>query len=297
MHISFVTYNEKSELTPDDELLADYLRTKGISVSPAAWNDDAVDWKQYDAIVLRSTWDYHKKIDHFNVWLDKLEQLRCNVLNPVAIIKWNQNKKYLVDLINQGKHIPSFVFCAQNNYASLEEILAVTQWEKVVVKPAVSGGSFNTWVTTVSAAKSAQPEFESMLAGGDVIVQKFMNEIVGEGELSLMFFNKVFSHAVLKKASQGDFRVQSQFGGTVENVQPGDDIIQYATSLLDDIDEPLLYARVDGVVSDGQFFLMELELIEPALFMAYHPNACENFFGALETLISNMPIRTAGEGA
>jgi glutathione synthase/RimK-type ligase-like ATP-grasp enzyme len=293
MHISFVTYNEKPALTPDDELLAAYFRTKGISVSPAAWNDDAVDWKQYDVIVLRSTWDYHKKIDHFNSWLDKLHQLGCYVLNPVAIIKLNQNKKYLTHLLGQGKHIPPFVFYRQNSAASLDQILVTNQWEKAVVKPAVSGGSFNTWITSGSTAKSAQAEFERMLAAGDVIVQKFMNEIVEQGELSLMFFNKIFSHAVLKRATQGDFRVQSQFGGTVKSVVPDEDIIQYATSLLADIDEPLLYARVDGVVSGGQFYLMELELIEPALFMVYHPDSCENFFRAFEALIStaNKQIR------
>lgn len=182
-----------------------------------------------------------------------------------------------------GKYIPPFVFCDKGSKLSLANILRSNKWSKAVIKPAVSGGAFNTWVS--SADVEDEEQFEQMLIDGDVIVQKFMDEIVDHGELSLMFFNKVFSHAILKKTGQGDFRVQTQFGGTSKEIFPDKEIIQYASSLLDDIHEPLLFARVDGLLVDDQFYLMELELIEPALFMAKSEHTCENFYRAFTHLM------------
>jgi glutathione synthase/RimK-type ligase-like ATP-grasp enzyme len=284
MHISFVTYNEKPELTADDEQLASYLRKKDISVSAAVWSDETINWAKFDVIVLRSMWDYHTKIAAFNLWLDKLEKLGCVVLNPVSVIKWNLNKKYLVDLFNAGKHVPPLQFCPQNSDANLPQLLKANNWSKAVVKPAVSGGSFNTWVVALSDVDLHEAKFGEMLKDGDVIVQKFMDEVPEHGELSLIFFNKIFSHAILKKAKQGDFRVQAQFGGTTEIISPNEALLQYTTSLLTDIEEPLLYARVDGILVNDSFYLMELELIEPVLFINGNETACEQFHRALVNL-------------
>ena len=285
MHISFVTNEAWPSLTTDDQLLADHLRNKGILVTASIWNDKDIDWSLFDAIVIRSTWDYHQKVDEFNAWLERLATLKRPVLNPVSILKWNLNKGYLVELHDDDKHVPPFAFCRQGSSVSLQELFETRGFTKAVVKPAVSGGSFNTWVSDALSAIEDEPKFRSMLETGDVIVQKFMDEIVEDGELSLMFFNKQYSHTILKKVKKGDFRVQSKFGGTVEKFEPAEAIIQYAGSLLADIEEPLLYARVDGVVSDGRFYLMELELIEPALFMAFDENASKNFHRALQALV------------
>ena len=103
----------------------------------------------------------------------------------------------------------------------------------------------------------------------------------------MVFFNKKFSHAICKKAKQGDFRVQTQFGGTAEAIQPDEAILIQATDLINSIAEPLLYARVDGVLIDnGRFLLMELELIEPSLSVSSHEKACENFYAALVELLA-----------
>ncbi len=113
-----------------------------------------------------------------------------------------------------------------------------------------------------------------------------MDGVVTNGELSLMFFDKKFSHAVIKKAKSGDFRVQAQFGGISEPVFPGEAIVKSAGALLNTIEEPLLYARVDGIIADdGNFYLMELELIEPVLFIWTDENARENFYKALQNLL------------
>jgi glutathione synthase/RimK-type ligase-like ATP-grasp enzyme len=286
MQICFVTCSKEPDLTDDDLLLSRYLLPKDIIVVPAIWDDAKINWQAYDAIVLRSTWDYHTRIDEFNIWLNKLESLGCVVLNPVSVVKWNQNKKYLAELSQQGALVPAHHFCPQNSDTPLTNIMNVNNWEKAVVKPAVSGGSFNTWTTTALNATADESRFAQMLQYGDVIVQEFMDEVITSGELSLMFFDKKFSHAVIKKAKLGDFRVQAQFGGISEPAFPEEAVLKNAAALLDIIKEPLLYARVDGIIAnDGQFYLMELELIEPVLFLRSDENSCENFYNALRHLL------------
>ncbi|SHM10627.1 RimK family alpha-L-glutamate ligase [Mucilaginibacter sp. OK098] len=285
MKICFVTCSKEPLLTNDDLLLSKYLLNKNIVVVPAIWDDITVNWQAYDAIILRSMWDYHTRIDEFNAWLDKLELLGCIVLNSVSIVKWNQNKKYLADLSPLGALLPPYHFCLQNSIIRLTDIMAINNWDKAVIKPAVSGGSFNTWTTTALSAAADELRFAEMLQYGDVIVQKFMDEIITNGELSLLFFNKKFSHAILKKAKPGDFRVQAQFGGTDEPAYPVESVLKKAQSLLNTINKPLLYARVDGILlNNDEFYLMELELIEPALFIGSNENACENFYEALHNL-------------
>ena len=245
-----------------------------------------VNWLTYDAVILRSMWDYHLKSSLFDTWLDKLAIVGCYVMNPVSIARWNKNKKYFIELSEKGILLPAFYFCLTETDISLRTILEMKGWDKVVVKPAISGGSFETWRTTSTDDSLDESHFREMLKSGDVIVQKYIDEIVTEGELSLIYFNKIYSHAIRKKAKQGEFRVQTQFGGTTTPFQPSNDILHKAGDLLSMIKVRLLYARVDGVVgSDGGFYLMELELIEPNLYVRYDVNACENFYAALQSLI------------
>jgi glutathione synthase/RimK-type ligase-like ATP-grasp enzyme len=281
MRLAFVTYVNAPELTEDDKILAEYLKQKNISVTVVLWDDQEIDWLKFDAVILRSMWDYFEKPKEFDEWLNRMLAIDCLVLNPVPVVKWNQNKNYFDDFTRKGFALPPYFICTQKGI-SLKSVLEKNGWEKAVVKPAISGGSYNTWVTTRASTMSDEQRFRDLLLSGNVIVQKFVEEIITKGEVSLIFFDKEFSHAICKKAKAGDFRVQSQFGGTVESVQPEANIISKATEIIRSVNEPLLYGRVDGVIADnGAFLLMELELIEPNLFVATNPKACENFYTAL----------------
>ena len=281
MQVAFVTYHKFPALYEDDQLLQQYLIQKGIEVLPVSWDDETINWKQFDVIVLRSMWDYFERPAEFDQWLDKLESFGCNVLNPVSVAKWNQNKNYFDDFSRKGIPLPPYVICTHKNNHTLKNILQKNGWSKAVVKPTISGGAYNTWITNIDTVKEEEIRFTELLKSGDVIVQVFVEEIITKGELSLIFFNKKFSHAICKKAKQGDFRVQLQFGGTSTAIQPDADILAQARDLLNSIPETLLYARVDGVVTDeGKFLLMELELIEPVLSVSTNDKACENFYAA-----------------
>lgn len=282
MQVAFVTYHKFPDLYEDDKLLQQYLTRRNIEVTVVCWDDATINWQQFDVIVLRSMWDYFERPSEFDQWLDKLASLNCNVLNPVSVVKWNQNKNYFDDFSKKGILLPSYVICTHENNSTLKSILQKNNWNKAVVKPTISGGAYNTWTTTIDTIDDDEQKFSKLLKNSDLIVQMFVEEIITKGELSLIFFNKKFSHAICKRAKQGDFRVQVQFGGTNESIQPDETILAQATNLLNSIPEVLLYARVDGVVTnDGNFLLMELELIEPVLFVSTNDKACENFYNAL----------------
>jgi len=277
--VALVTSSKLPNLTADDRLLLAPLE-HGIQAEPAIWDDAAVDWSSYDAIVLRSTWDYHLKPEKFLRWIDAQATAGTPLWNPATLVCWNANKTYLRDLDAKGIAIVPTIWPERGEPATLHERLHELGWKKAVIKPRISATAYRTHLITAENADSAQTLFEDSLAGAGVMVQKFMDSIIDEGEWSLMFFDGVFSHAILKTPASGDFRVQSDFGGSDRLVEPPAHVLQSARDILGKI-EPTLYARVDGVVEDDQFYLMELELIEPALFLSSRPGAPLRFAEAI----------------
>jgi glutathione synthase/RimK-type ligase-like ATP-grasp enzyme len=229
--IALVTWRGLPELAPDDRLLREALLRRNGRVDVLAWDDPGADWRRYDAIVIRSTWDYHTRIDEFLQWLDRLEGLP--VWNPPAVLRRNTHKSYLLDLQAQG----------------IEIVPTILMRGGAVVKPAVSATAHGT------------VRFEH-----DILIQPYVPEIEA-GELSFVFLGGAYSHAVRKLPREGEFRVQNEFGGTVERIDPGPALIAQAQRVADTLGERWLYARVDGVVRDGRLLLMELEATEPSLFL------------------------------
>lgn len=214
MIVAFVTYPLLPGLHADDNIIAEYLTKRNIIVSAVSWDDPNVDWKKFDALVLRSMWDYFERPGEFNAWIEKIEAMGCVALNPVSVVRWNANKRYFDHFSKLGFKLPPYKICDQGSGGSLASILETSGWSKAVVKPVISGGSYNTWVVETSTAPLHEEQFQKLLSTSDLIVQKYVEEITSEGELSLIFFNKQFSHAIQKKPKTGDFRVQTQFGGT-----------------------------------------------------------------------------------
>jgi glutathione synthase/RimK-type ligase-like ATP-grasp enzyme len=262
MLIALVTCARLPQLTEDDCLLAAALREGGAEARAVVWDDPTVDWTSFDAIVIRSTWDYHLRIDEFLAWLDHLEACGARVWNPVPLLRWNADKSYL-----RGLDVPRVPTAFVRRGGDVRAAMREHGWHRAVVKPNVSATAFETFIV-----EDGQSCPSSGLATRDVLVQPFIDEVVRDGEWSLLFFGGVYSHAVLKRARAGDFRVQNDFGGTAEVREPDAAIVEGAARALAAA-APALYARVDGVVIAGVFTLMELELIEPVLFLREHPEA------------------------
>lgn len=281
--LAFVTYDKHPDGADDDQLAFPALRDLGYEVHTPIWNDPAVDWKAYDALIIRSCWDYYTQIDDFRAWLDRLESIGAHVLNPLPIIRWNMDKVYLREIMERGAPVIPAVWLRQGETAQLAHLMDANGWDQAVMKPTISAGAYQTLVVDRADAAAQQPGFEAMLSNVGVIVQKFLPEIRTDGEWSFFFFNNQFSHAIIKRPNPGDFRIQ---GGTIESVIPSSDALEQARQALAFVDAPLLYARVDGLLITDTLHLMELELIEPRLYLKWGDGAPERFAQAIDRALA-----------
>ena len=269
----------------EDERLCRFLAEKGHKISFQVWDDEQVDWTAFDAVIIKSPWDYFDKINAFYTWLDKLEALGCRVLNPVKTLRWNADKVYFRDMQTQGVTIVPTVWLEQGSTFNPDEVFEAIGHEKIIVKPRVSGAAKNTLAISRAEAGEYTDRINALLQEESFLAQPFLEEIKTKGEWSFIFFNGRYSHAVLKKAKAGDFRVQHFFGGSVHTPVPPADMLQTATSIAAQFAQGCLYARVDGVELNGELVLMELELIEPFLFLSTSEGALERYYRALSTLM------------
>ncbi|MGI8640046.1 MAG: ATP-grasp domain-containing protein [Pyrinomonadaceae bacterium] len=294
--IALATCREYADLTVEDKLLADCLRNLGFDPKPLVWNEPNQSLADSSAVVVRSCWDYHKKPQEFLAWIGKLESNGVKVLNPPNILRWNVDKTYLRELEKSGVKIPPTVWFEKGAAGSLSKILAENYWQKAVLKPTISATAWRTFIVTPENADELQPELENLLLTGGAMVQKFVAEIQTKGEWSFVFFNKEFSHAVLKRAKTGDFRVQDNFGGSVEmSVEPAAALVETAQKIVENIGEDLLYARVDGAEIAGEFCLMELELIEPVFFLENNLSAATKFAAAIARRLEPTNVKTTNQ--
>lgn len=284
--IALATCAKFPGLSPDDQPLLAALERRGCRARPRLWDDPAVPWASFDAVVLRSTWDYHEHPAAFAGWLDALERSGAPVFNPVPILRWSMRKTYLRELEAAGIAVTPTLWVPAGSPATLREVLDAVEAEAVVVKPTVSASAFETWRVVRPGADDDAARFARLLAERDVMVQPFLATIETDGELSFVFLAGEFSHAVRKRAKPGDFRVQEEHGGTAEREEPGPGLVAEASRALGAAPGPTLYARVDGAVVDGALVVTELELVEPMLYFGWDAAAADRMAGALATRLA-----------
>jgi glutathione synthase/RimK-type ligase-like ATP-grasp enzyme len=260
---------------PDDDrpLLESASRDLGVDATWVAWDDSAIDWSQFSAVVIRSTWDYHHRQDEYLAWVDHVST-RSLLMNPAPVVHWNHHKGYLLDLIRAGvKVVPTTVF-EQGSTVSLRALSDETGWDELVVKPAVSAGAKATRRVRADDMH-AERRVAGLVEDGDVLVQPYVANIEAQGETSLVVAAGRVTHAVRKRPAPGDFRVQEQFGGHEQPVEPtGSEraLVESVMAIAGEIGD-LLYARIDCVTKDAEAMLMELELIEPSLYLRHGPTS------------------------
>ena len=283
--VALITYSGVPAITTDDRLLRDALVARGVEVEAKPW-DARADWSIYHRIVLRSCWNFHHRPVEFRGWVDDVQARHDgSLMNGPALVQWSVDKRYLKDLESRGVAIVPTIWVSPgggDELPDLDALIAEQGWESgAVVKPAISATAHETWRVATDDGGAHQARFKTLVAArpSGVMVQPFLPEIE-DGEWSLVFLGGEFSHAVRKRPAAGDFRVQHDFGGTIERLDPDPAIIEDARAALRATAEAtdtgvadILYARVDGVVRAGRLLLMELELIEPVLFFAQAPVA------------------------
>jgi len=279
--ICFVTCRTWPDISDSDRLVQRALEARGATVEARAWNALGADWDGFDAIVLRSNWDYHFEPDAFLGWLDRLERARARVWNPPALVRWNLTKAYLLDLARAGVPTVATVILEDESRAGLEAVMAARGWSRVVMKPVISASAHDTRLVSAATMDEAVAALRSGAIRRPVLVQPFVEEIQSRGEWSLVFIETEMTHAVLKRPAAGEFRVQPRLGGTVETPEPPDGVWAVAQAALAALPVPPLYARIDGVETAAGFRIMEVEVNEPGLFFPHAPDAAVRFAEAL----------------
>jgi len=296
-HIAFVTDEKYADLEAEDRVLALALQSRGHRVSPAIWSDPAVAWTAFDHIIVRTPWDYFVRVQEFNHWLDALEAAFAPrpvpILNPLDVLRWNQDKRYLRQLAQKGVPIIPTLWVEAADYPHntpppLATLLDTAPWltNEVVLKPAVSGGGRGTYRFAVTDAPQYQQAFQDIVAESAALVQPFLPQVQTDGEWTFMYFNGRFSHAVRKLPKPGNFLVQHTQGGSKQLDTPPAALRAGADAVMAALPAGLLYARIDGLNHNGQFLLMEAELLEPYFYTFGQPGIVSFIADAIEAAIA-----------
>ena len=280
---AFLSMDDLSAFEVYDREAVAPLAARGWTVEEIPWRR-AADWHAFDAVVVRSPWDYQDEPEAFFDVLVEIDR-QTRLENPLEVMRWNLRKTYLRDLEAAGVPIVPTIWAEALTPDTLSA--AAQRWGEVVAKPQVSANADGTF--RLKPDPTSWSDAVSTLAGRPVMVQPFLSSVVEEGEWSVFAFGGAVSHAILKTPGAGDFRVQEEHGGTVRAVEPTAALRALTRDALAAVPypDPLLYARVDAVrLADGSLAIIELELIEPSLYFPWGHGSAERFAEALDRAVS-----------
>ena len=287
MRVALATSRELEGLWAGDRIFLKELHRRGFAAAPVVWDDPSAPWDAWDIVVIRSCWDYHLKADRFLEWVDRIAADGRVVVNRPELVKWNLHKGYLFDVARAGGRIPATRLIPRGTGRALRDHLCDAGWPEAVVKPAVSASGQSTRLVRGAPSAADETAFADAVAAGDVLAQAYVPEVRHRGEWSLVFFEGRYSHAALKLAAPGEFRVHIEWGGRVETAPPPPALVEQAQALMDALDLRSTYARVDGTEVEGGLMVMELEVIEPELFFDRHPAAAARLADAVERVVQS----------
>ncbi len=263
-----------ADYVSDDELAIAPLKELGWQVETISWRDKAVDWNDFECVIIRTTWDYQKSPHEFLEVLRKIDESKARLENALQIVEWNLSKLYLRELEENGiKIVPTIWGEKSVDQMAFNNWLAHFQTDEIIIKPIISATAEFTY-----RLKEFAPELTETFANKPFMVQPFMPKVVSEGEFSLFYFGGIYSHTILKTPKPKDFRVQEEHGGIITQVSPSEKLLETAQQVFEFITPTPLYARVDFVRDENDnFCLMELELIEPALYLRMDKDVPKRF--------------------
>ena len=277
---AFLSMDSLENFFSYDQMLFEPLKAVGWIAEEVSWRKPDVDWNSYDAVIIRTTWDYQDDVQGFMACLQRIEASSAQLQNSLKIVEWNISKSYLKDLQNQGINIvPTLWFDA----FSLNEIQAGFAYfdsAQLVIKPLISANADHTYRLTPESLMQQADELKAIFASREFMLQPFLNGIVDEGEYSLFYFAGHYSHSILKQPESGDFRVQEEHGGRLSSIQPCEDMLTAARHSLAALPDDVLYARVDLVRHKNEFVVIEIELREPSLYFNMDADSPQRFVDA-----------------
>ncbi|MEO9885466.1 MAG: hypothetical protein ABJR05_07665 [Balneola sp.] len=250
----------------EDDLLKKALEKHGLKVTRKDWADLDFDWSSTKCAIFRTTWDYFDRFEEFKYWLEKVRD-QTQFINPISIIRWNMDKWYLKDLKDKGVRVIETEYVKRGDRRTLNSIITELGWKEAILKPTIAGAARHTYKLNTENIASYETVFSQLIEKEDMMLQPFQLSIATKGEVSFMVMGGKFTHAILKKAKPGEFRVQDDFGGSVHNYEASQEEIKFAEEVVKGCDPLPDYARVDVMWNNNdELAVSEVELIEPELW-------------------------------
>lgn len=274
--IALVTYKDLPDLDADDALLIPALAERGLNARPVVWDDPSIDWSQFNVAVIRSTWDYHHQRATFLDWAERVAGC-CALWNPLELLSWNTHKFYLRDLEERGILVVPTIWLEQGTRADLAMLMKQRDWQKVVIKPAVSASAYGTILVTREDIERGQAHLNRFLVDHDMLLQPFLSTVTTSRERSLIFIDGQPTHAIERMPA-----LDLELVGRDRLLAPPEEEWQFARQILRVLPVTPLYARVDLIHDEaGGLRLMELELVEPGLWLSLAPATVQAFADAI----------------
>ncbi|GAA5520374.1 hypothetical protein LQ318_01490 [Aliifodinibius salicampi] len=284
---AFLSMDSLEDYECYDHLLFEPFQKYGWSAEEISWRNRQANWDQYEAVIIRSPWDYQQDPKAFFEVLKEIEASSALLENKLELVEWNIDKTYLRDLEEQGITIVPSLWEERFDNGTYMDSFKRLSSDEIIVKPTISAGAEDTFRIPKDRADEYTGQLQSTFADRPYIVQPFMPDIIKEGEFSLFYFGDTYSHTVLKTPKKDDFRVQEEHGGVLKLVEAEPEMRQISRKILDLITPQPLYARIDLVRHENGFALMELELIEPSLYFNMDPQSPERFAKVFDEWMRN----------
>jgi len=275
---AFLTIKDLSDFECYDDKLISPMNKNGWECEFIPWDQSNINWNNFDLAIIRSTWDYQGRIKEFLEVLENINSSNCILENSLELVKWNIDKSYLKELSKKGIQIVPSLFYDNYSKKILNDSLSFFSTTKLIIKPAISANADDTFIIDKKNSEKISHILENTFADRKFIIQPFIDNIILEGEYSLIFFEDTHSHTLIKKPKSGDFRVQEEHGGILSIVEKPDiKMLNEAKKVLNNLPYKSLYSRIDFVRKEEIFLLMEVELIEPSLYFNLDPSSPEKF--------------------
>lgn len=276
--VVFLTMDSLEDFCAYDDLLIKPFNERNWDVKYISWREKNVNWNEFDAVIVRSTWDYQSDPENFFSALNEINNSSAHLENKLELMKWNADKKYLADLETKGISIVKTLWQKKFDLSAIKESFIKLQTDEIILKPNISASAENTFRISRNNLEEFRDEIKSVFDQRRFMIQPFIKHILDEGEYSLFFFGGEYSHSILKTPKKDDFRSQEEHGGTLKKIKPEKELINLSQEIMKQLISIPLYMRVDFVRNDtNKFELMELELIEPSLYFNLDENSPEGF--------------------
>jgi glutathione synthase/RimK-type ligase-like ATP-grasp enzyme len=281
MRLALATCSTVPDWEVDDRVFHAALAARTIDAPQVVWDDQTVNWSEFDAILIRTTWDYQEKRDAFVAWA---ERLPVPLYNPADIVRWNTHKFYLRDLEARGVPIVPTEWLFRGTKPDITSLCRARGWRRAFLKPCI-GATARETLRFEAGDPAAQAHATRLLASEDLMLQPYLTRVETEGELSAVFIDGQLTHGVRKVPVPGDYRVQDDFGAKDYLIDFPD--IGLARRTMEAAGRPLLYGRADFLIGEDGLQLTELELVEPSLFFRHCSNAADILADALLRILGN----------